>query len=76
MVDPNNLNLFPGTKFLVKNSESVYILVGYTENQNIVYVDESLNSYHNNLIVSDSNIINTITFTPNLSSNIKTFKFV
>ena len=76
MVEPNNLNLFPGTKFLVENSESVYVLVGYTENRNVVYVDESLNSYHNNLIVSDSSIINTITFIPDLSSNIKTFKFV
>ena len=76
MVEDNNLNLFPGTKFLLKNSDTVYVLVGYTKDRHIVYVNESLNSYNDNLIVSDSSIINTITFIPDLSSNIKTFKFV
>ena len=75
MVEHNNLNLFPGTKFLLINSDTVYVLVGYTKDRHIVYVNESLNSYNDNLIVSDSSIINTIIFTPDLSSNIKTFKF-
>jgi hypothetical protein len=61
----DNNNLFPGTKFTIKDSEDVFTLIGYTSDRNIVYFNDNNddnNHYINNIQVSNKNIINKIIF--------------
>ncbi len=69
-------NLSPGTKFTVKDSDVVYTLVGYTQEQNIVYFDDSkLDCIDKNMIVSPNSIINTIVNTTTHINLTKTFRY-
>ncbi len=67
-------NLFPGSKFTIKNSQDIYTLVGYTSNRNIVYFDDKNTNYVNNLIVSDNSVINNVVFIQKSNYQERVFK--
>ncbi len=67
-------NLFPGSKFTIKNSQDIYTLVGYTSNRNIVYFDDKNTNYVNNLIVSDNSVIDNIVFIQKSNYQERVFK--
>ena len=67
-------NLYPGSKFTIKNSEDVYTLIGYTSNRNIVYFDDKNTNYINNLLVSNKDIIDNVVFIQRSNYSEKTFK--
>lgn len=67
-------NLYPGSKFTIKNSQNVYTLIGYTSNRNIVYFDDTNTNYINNLLVSNKNVIDDIVFIQRSNYSEKKFK--
>ncbi len=67
-------NLYPGSKFTIKNSNDIYTLVGYTSNRNIVYFNDKNTNYVNNLIVSENNIIANIVFIQKSNYQERVFK--
>jgi hypothetical protein len=67
-------NLYPGSKFTIKNSNDIYTLVGYTSNRNIVYFDDKNTNYVNNLLVSNNDIIDDIVFIQKSNYQERVFK--
>ncbi len=66
-------NLYPGSKFTIKNSQDVYTLIGYTSNRNIVYFDDKNTNYINNILISD-NIIDKVVFIQKSNYQERVFK--
>lgn len=67
-------NLYPGSKFTIKNSQDVYTLIGYTSNRSIVYFDDKNTNYINNILVSDKNVIDKVVFFQQPTFSEKIFK--
>jgi hypothetical protein len=66
-------NLYPGSKFTIKNSQDIYTLIGYTSNRNIVYFDDKNTNYINNILISD-NIIDKVVFIQKSNYQERVFK--
>jgi hypothetical protein len=73
-VQLNYDNLYPGTKFTIEKSQDVYTLLGYTSNRSIVYFNENIPNFTNNLIVSSKDIIDKIVFVQQSNYTEKKFK--
>ncbi len=67
-------NLYPGSKFTIKNSNDIYTLVGYTSNRNIVYFDDKNTNFVNNLLVSNNDVIDNIVFIQKSNYQERVFK--
>jgi hypothetical protein len=73
-IQTNYDNLYPGSKFTIKDSQTVYTLIGYTSNRNIVYFDDKHTNYINNIMVADINNIDKVLFIQTPSYPEKIFK--
>ncbi len=73
-VQINYDNLYPGSKFTIKNSNDIYTLVGYTSNRNIVYFDDKNTNFVNNLLVSNNDVIDDIVFIQKSNYQERVFK--
>ncbi len=68
-------NLYPGSKFTIKNSNNVYILLGYNSDRNIVYFDDNNINYINNLSVGNIDIINNVVYIQKSNYPERNFKY-
>jgi hypothetical protein len=68
-------NLYPGSKFTIKNSNEIYTLIGYTSSRNIVYFNDKNTNYINNLIVSDNDVIDDVVFIQKSNYHERVFKY-
>jgi hypothetical protein len=74
-IQPDYNNLYPGSKFTIKNSNNIYTLVGYTSNRNIVYFDDKNTNYVNNLLVSNNDVIDDVVFIQKSNYQERVFKY-
>jgi hypothetical protein len=62
--DSNELK--PGSTFTIKNSNKIYVLIGYTAERNIVYFEESDNTWINNIQVNSNTVVDNVVYYNNL----------
>jgi hypothetical protein len=67
-------DLYPGSKFTMENSNNVYTLLGYTSNRSIVYFNENIQNFSNNLLVSSKDVIDNVVFLQTSNYQEKIFK--
>jgi len=64
----------PGTRFTIKYSDIIYVLIGYTTNNDLVYYQDGID-VKNNLNISSPEVISSIISYPTFDQKTKNFKY-